>query len=309
MQHAGLVERRATLRATMEGQRETVEMVVVLCGNVTKQRIYRELFATVPGWVGGDGGTRGRMDLFRSSVQIRLSDQGELARHDYKNRTPDNPSAVCSFVRRQGFSPQRPLMTPTLRVESCRVETGPTPTQGPRVDAVAAAQARVGDSTTNNVVPLDESAVEARVVEEDQKHGAPGVPGSKVPPGDNARGGHGNGAEEPSGGAGGTTGGSAAQGVHPAAEALPDCGMFTATDLAERFHVPYDALRKRLERWRASNALGVGWVEDANAPAGGTRYIYELGAVRPVLDELLASIGASIERPSDETHGPETPDI
>jgi hypothetical protein len=140
MEHAGLVERRDTLRATMVGQPDTVEMVVVLSGIVTKPRIWQELFAAVPGWLDGEDRIRGRLQLAVEAVQIRLTEQGERARHDYKNQTPDNPSVVCSFVRRRGPFAGRPRITPTLRVESCRVETGLTLAPGPMVDAVPAAQ-------------------------------------------------------------------------------------------------------------------------------------------------------------------------
>ncbi|HUT93480.1 MAG TPA: hypothetical protein VMY37_28710 [Thermoguttaceae bacterium] len=68
--------------------------------------------------------------------------------------------------------------------------------------------------------------------------------------------------------------------------------LLSAKDLADRFSVPYDALRKRLDRWRAKNKGG-DWIEvdtsenlDPNAP----RYLYRLSAIYPLI--------ASMKRPS-----------
>lgn len=83
-------------------------------------------------------------------------------------------------------------------------------------------------------------------------------------------------------------------------QGLPTSGMFTATDLATTFEVPYDSLRKRLERWRAKNALGSGWVEDANATSREARYLYDVARVRHIIDAARSSIDASTKRPSND---------
>jgi hypothetical protein len=79
---------------------------------------------------------------------------------------------------------------------------------------------------------------------------------------------------------------------------LDDKGMFTAGDLAARFLVDPEALRKRLERWRKMNTGGGGWIENTDATSREPRYSYQLGRVRHIIAAMSASDDASGERPA-----------
>lgn len=68
---------------------------------------------------------------------------------------------------------------------------------------------------------------------------------------------------------------------------LDDAARLTADELAERFGVPVDALRKRLDRWRKRHDGG--WFELVNAGRGAPRVLYEVGAVRAVIEAAKAS--------------------
>ncbi|MBK9126512.1 MAG: hypothetical protein IPM13_01785 [Phycisphaerales bacterium] len=68
---------------------------------------------------------------------------------------------------------------------------------------------------------------------------------------------------------------------------LDDAARLTADELAERFGVSPDALRKRLDRWRKRHDGG--WYELVNAGRGAPRVLYEVGAVRAVIEAAKAS--------------------
>lgn len=161
---AGLVERRVWLTARMEGQPDEVDLTVVVSGEGVTPLIWERVFRAVPQWVDAEGRTHGRVTLAGRRVQIRLSDQGELAKHDYEHQTPERPSAVVAFVRRLGFQAHRPPVTPTVRVESCHVRAAAPGHAAPNSTIIAAAQARTGDVTVNNVIQIDPAAVVAQVL-------------------------------------------------------------------------------------------------------------------------------------------------
>lgn len=161
---AGLVERRVWLTARMEGQPDEVDLTVVVSGEGVTPLIWERIFRAVPQWVDAGGRTRGRVSLAGRRVQIRLSDQGELAKHDYEHQTPEKPSAVVAFVRRLGFHAHRPSVSPTVRVESCRVRAAAPGHAASNATIIAAAQARTGDVTVNNVIQIDPAAVVAQVL-------------------------------------------------------------------------------------------------------------------------------------------------
>jgi hypothetical protein len=77
---------------------------------------------------------------------------------------------------------------------------------------------------------------------------------------------------------------------------IPDKATLSVAELAGYFGVPQEALRKRLERWRKEHDDG--WVETTNRKTRDPSYLYEVGAVRPVIEELRASGGASGQRPT-----------
>lgn len=122
LERAGLVERRLTLRATMEGQPEAVELIVIISGEGTPPLIPGRIFAAVPHWTDGDGRTKGRFHINCRSAEIRISSEGAQARHDYLHRTTESPSAVLAFVHGRGLFSGRSASPARLRVQSCRVD-------------------------------------------------------------------------------------------------------------------------------------------------------------------------------------------
>lgn len=60
--------------------------------------------------------------------------------------------------------------------------------------------------------------------------------------------------------------------------------LLASSDIARRFRVDSEALRKRLERWRRENI--VGWREVQTRARNEPRYLYQLSAVKSVVDEL-----------------------
>lgn len=97
--------------------------------------------------------------------QVRLTDQGEAARLNYENQTPENPSMVRAFVRRLGFFAHRHPVEPRIRVESCSVNAGSGRDGGPTV-VTAAAKATVGDITIQNTTQVDHGAIVEQVLAE-----------------------------------------------------------------------------------------------------------------------------------------------
>ncbi len=79
---------------------------------------------------------------------------------------------------------------------------------------------------------------------------------------------------------------------------IPDEAILSPAKLAELFHVPYDALRKRLERLRRKNHNC--FIEAENPKVNEAKYLYEVGKVRPIIQEMKASSCASSERPAEE---------
>lgn len=77
-----------------------------------------------------------------------------------------------------------------------------------------------------------------------------------------------------------------------------DEGMFTSSDLAERFGVNAETLRKRLDRWREKNVTSRDWTENEGATSRDPKYLYRLGAVRHLIALLQASGESSGERPA-----------
>jgi hypothetical protein len=100
--------------------------------------------------------------------QIRLTDQGEVARHDYENQTPEHPSSVCAFVRRLGFFAHRSPVPVRIRIESCSINARSGRDGGPTV-AAAAAKATVGDITIQNNIQLDHGAIVEQILAEMDK--------------------------------------------------------------------------------------------------------------------------------------------
>jgi len=179
---AGLVEQRIRLRAWMAGSCETLRMQVRVSGEYQSSDVIRRMFDATPEWLDGRGRTRGRFHLESGGVvEVRLTDQGEEARHDWQHNSPQTPSFVLAFVA--GIGPMglpRPRVEGSVVVESCRLEpsgaaevqseTTGSETQPPPSGAGEAAgsggvapaftsQATVGDVTVHNHFHLDQGAV------------------------------------------------------------------------------------------------------------------------------------------------------
>ena len=87
-------------------------------------------------------------------------------------------------------------------------------------------------------------------------------------------------------------------------EQEPLDAYFSAAQLAEMYGLSRDAPRKRLERWRASNR-GSGWMEDTERTSREARYLYRLGAVKPVIDAMRDKTSAP--RPTKENSRKHSP--
>jgi len=169
---AGLIELRLMVQATMDNQDELVKFVLTVTGEYEAPGIWRAVLNQVPEWLDADGRTRGRCRMWSDPQRIRLTDQGELARHDYQNQTPENPSAVCAFVRKAGFFAHRHPVPAKIRVESCNTEASSSRKTSPTMNA-AAAKATVGDITIHNNIQIDHGAiVEQILVELDKRQDA-----------------------------------------------------------------------------------------------------------------------------------------
>lgn len=83
------------------------------------------------------------------------------------------------------------------------------------------------------------------------------------------------------------------------AVSVSDDALLSPTKLAEIFGAPAEALRNRLIRWRGKNLDG--WVENTGRGPREAKYLYRVGAVRPVVDALKAISEATSERPAKKS--------
>ena len=82
---------------------------------------------------------------------------------------------------------------------------------------------------------------------------------------------------------------------HPRSAAripIDDESHLAPSRLAALFDVPADALRSRLNRWRAQNAAG--WIENPDRSSRDSKYLYRVGAVR----HLIVPTQSTSERPA-----------
>ena len=89
--------------------------------------------------------------------------------------------------------------------------------------------------------------------------------------------------------------------TNPAAGPVePIKGLFSPKQLAERYGLPADAVRKRLERYRKHNLDG--WVENVERKPREPQYTYDHDAVKHVLDGMVSQrtrrTKTSSERPA-----------
>jgi hypothetical protein len=83
-------------------------------------------------------------------------------------------------------------------------------------------------------------------------------------------------------------------GKHPWGDDDPETPLPPAR-LADRLGIPVgdtkrrEALRKRLEMWRNANPSGDGWVEIEGARGRKPRYLYYLGRVWPLIEDMKPS--------------------
>jgi hypothetical protein len=78
-----------------------------------------------------------------------------------------------------------------------------------------------------------------------------------------------------------------------------ETGCYSVGDLARKFKVNAEALRKRLDRWRYHNDRG--WIENPNRGGKQPTYLYDIAAVRPVIEAIKSQqprrMKTSIKRP------------
>ena len=123
MMRGGLVEERLSVRASTKGFPQEVQARFRVTGEWDNKELLRRLLEAVPEWVDSDRRMPGGLHLETSGVvEVRLTDQGELARHYYETQTPEKPSVASAFVRKAGFFALRPPVQGAVVLESCRVE-------------------------------------------------------------------------------------------------------------------------------------------------------------------------------------------
>ena len=83
------------------------------------------------------------------------------------------------------------------------------------------------------------------------------------------------------------SGAGAAPATTASAAAVNEDSHLSHSKLAEIFGLPMDALRTRLNRWRAKNDTG--WIENPDRKPREAKYLYRVGSVRPVIDALRAT--------------------
>ncbi len=105
---------------------------------------------------------------------------------------------------------------------------------------------------------------------------------------------------KPNTAAGGPAGAPAASSAEPASPTAPsvdDDSHFSPAKLAEVFGVPADALRTRLNRWRETHHDG--WIENPERGPREPKYLYRVGSVRPIIDDLKATSETTSDRPAE----------
>lgn len=85
------------------------------------------------------------------------------------------------------------------------------------------------------------------------------------------------------------------------AQSIDSQALLSPRRLAELFDVPYEALRNRLRRWQEANKAG-GWTETTGRKPKEPKYLYQLAAVRHIIDELKrATSETTSERPAKKS--------
>lgn len=91
-----------------------------------------------------------------------------------------------------------------------------------------------------------------------------------------------------------------------------DDALLSPSELADIFRVDHEALRKRLERWRAKNVMNrEDWVEVDNPKPNSPRYLYRVRIARPIIEKMKgksASARTSSQRPAKYLRRSERPD-
>jgi len=78
-----------------------------------------------------------------------------------------------------------------------------------------------------------------------------------------------------------------------AAEAKPkdlgpsdDSLFLSARDIADKWGLDYERLRKKLERWRSKNTAGADFIEAEDTQPGSPQFLYRIGAIRSIIESL-----------------------
>src|ERR1035437_3173742 len=65
-----------------------------------------------------------------------------------------------------------------------------------------------------------------------------------------------------------------------------DNAAFTPSDLATKFAIPLESVKKALANWRKINAGGDGYIENPDARKNQPQFLYKLREVKPTLERL-----------------------
>jgi hypothetical protein len=120
---AGLVEERVVATAWMDA----FPQVAILRGRVTgdfKRKLLWESVQSVPEWLTKDGKTRGKYSFWYDVTEVRLTEAGETARHDWNS---PKPSFVLAIVRGIGGPTRGISPDGIVKIEERKVETREKP--------------------------------------------------------------------------------------------------------------------------------------------------------------------------------------
>lgn len=148
---AGLIEQRVRFEVQNAKLDASADVVIRVTGVLQLDALMAQLLTWLPGWTDRKGRLRGQTRLIVSDiVQVRLTEQGELARHDYQNQTEETPSAVLAFVKKTGCFAHRQDVEAKFVIEACDVSDKKTRRAERRMQNLAAAQANAQSNANVN---------------------------------------------------------------------------------------------------------------------------------------------------------------
>ncbi len=94
---AGLVEARTEATSRMDGFPERVRLTCRVTGDY-QQLLYHKTISQVPRWLTPEGKMKGFTTFQYDIMAVRLADEGELARHDWRSRAETTVLAIVRGV-------------------------------------------------------------------------------------------------------------------------------------------------------------------------------------------------------------------